>query len=356
MTTVPLESSDMLQKVMDFPDQVANAYLLTRNSQISTLKPSRKVSNVVILGMGGSGIAGDFARVLARNSIPIHICKNSVPPRFVNNETLVIAVTYSGKTRETLNALDVAASSDAMTIALTSSLELGSVCEKRNIPWIRIPSNSYPRVSTGYMLIPILAILQKIGVLDPIDSDISETVPILARIRNECGPDVPPESNPAYLLALALEKGFPIIFGEYDFTDVVALRWKQLLNENSKAHCYCDTFPELLHNEIEAWGSDNGSTRGNATLVLLRDAAYELETNLGPRIETAKEIIKNKGNAVFELWSTGNCELARLLSLSYLGDFVSIYLAKLKGVDPVDIHNIELVKKIGLANPEPKIV
>ena len=356
MTTVPLESSDMLQKVMDFPDQVANSYLLTTNSQISTLKLSRKVSNIVILGMGGSGIAGDFARVLAKNSVPIHVCKNSVPPRFVNDETLVIAVTYSGKTRETLHALDVSISSGAMTIVVTSSLELGSVCGKRNIPWIAIPGNSYPRISIGYMLIPILAILHRIGVVDRIDSDISETVPILAKIRDECGPNVPPESNPAHLLALALAKGFPIIFGEYDFTDVVALRWKQLLNENSKAHCYCDTFPELLHNEIEAWGLDNGSMRDSAMLVLLRDAAHELETDLSARIETAKEIIKNRGGMVFELWSTGKCELARLLSLSYLGDFVSTYLAMLKGVDPVDIHNIELVKNIGLANPDPKIV
>jgi glucose/mannose-6-phosphate isomerase len=91
-------------------------------------------------------------------------------------------------------------------------------------------------------------------------------------------------------------------------------------------------------------------------LVLLRDAAHELETDLSARIETAKEIIKNRGGMVFELWSTGKCELARLLSLSYLGDFVSTYLAMLKGVDPVDIHNIELVKNIGLANPDPKIV
>lgn len=356
MTTVPLESSDMLQKVMDFPDQVAKSYLLAMNSEISTLKLNRKVSNIVILGMGGSGIVGDLARVLAKNSVPIQVCKNSVPPRFVNDETLVIAVTYSGKTRETLHALDVCTSSGAMTIVVTSSLELGSVCGKRNIPWIRIPGNSYPRISIGYMLIPILAILHRIGVGDPIDSDISETVPILARIRDECGPNVLPESNPAHLLALALAKGFPVIFGEYDFTDAVALRWKQLLNENSKAHCYCETFPELLHNEIEVWGLDNGSMRDSAMLVLLRDATHELETDLSARIEAAKEIIKNKGNMVFELWSTGKCELARLLSLSYLGDFVSTYLAMLKGVDPVDTHNIELVKNIGIANPEPKIV
>jgi len=338
----------MIQKVMGFPDQVAEAFQITQNRQVSKLKLNNTISNIVILGMGGSGMAGDFARTLLKDSLPIQVCKNAVPPRFINNESLVIAVSYSGRTIETLHALEAAQASGASTLVLTSSVELGSICEKKQIQWIKIPGNNYPRVSIAYMLIPMLSIFARLGLMKFDDSDIAETISTLAKIRDDCGPYVQADRNPAHLLALRIAKGLPVIFGEYGFTDVIALRWKQLLNENSKTHCYCDAFPELLHNEIEAWGANTGGSGNNAVLVLLRDATHEREAELAEKIEAAKELILNKGKNVFELWSSGKTELARLLSLSYLGDFVSSYLALLNGVDPVDVHNIEIIKKMGL--------
>ena len=353
LTTVPFEeSTNMTQKVVDFPAQVADAYSLLGSQKELPPQFNSKFSSIVILGMGGSGVAGDFVRVLLRNSsIPVYVCKNSLPPSFVNGETLVIAITYSGKTHETLNALDASLRSRANCIVLTSSPELGLLCEERNTPWIFTPWNSYSRASFGYILIPVLGILHRCGLFPTIDSDISEAITVLNQIKTECGPDVPIQNNPARLLSLALVDRFPVVYGEYSFTDVVALRWKQQLNENSKVHCYYDVLPELLHNEIEAW---DGDATISFTLIFLRDLILESENHFEEKIEAAKYLAENKGAKVFELWTKGKSELARLLSLSYLADFVSIYLAASRGVKSEVTRNIDYVRKHAPAHVESR--
>jgi glucose/mannose-6-phosphate isomerase len=307
-----------------------------------------KISNIVILGMGGSGIVGDYVRVLMRNSpLPVHVHKGPLPPKYVDRDTLVIAVTFSGKTTETLEALNLCQMAGANSIVVTSSQELELVCSKRNIPSILVPQNGYSRASLGYMLVPILNVLHHIRFLPSIDSDISETIEILTKIKGDCGPNLPFRTNPAGLLALALANRFPVIYGEYDFTDVVALRWKQQLNENAKVQCYYDVFPELLHNEIEVWDTSNTLACESSSVLLLRDSIHEKSNNLEARIEAAKSLAESRGAKIFELWTRGKSELARLLSLSYLGDFASVYLAMSRGIDPAVIHNIEHVKKLG---------
>jgi glucose/mannose-6-phosphate isomerase len=296
--------------------------------------------------MGGSGIAGDFARVLLRNSnVPVHVYKSSVPPQFITDNTLIIAITYSGKTNETLSALEASLSLGAKGIVITSSHELGSTCEERKIPCILVPQHNYPRASLGYLLLPVLGILQKLHVIPSIDLDISESVSILQDIRKQCGPETLVAANPARLLANALAEKMPVVYGESHFTDVVALRWKQLFNENSKVHSYCDSFPELLHNEIEAWQHSVAVKRQNNVVILLRDAIHEHDTSLDERIVAARALIQNNGTSIFELWTRGKSELARLLSLSYMGDFVSVYLADSLGIDPGSVPNIEKLKK-----------
>ncbi|MGH9922908.1 MAG: SIS domain-containing protein, partial [Nitrososphaerales archaeon] len=152
------------------------------------------------------------------------------------------------------------------------------------------------------------------------------------------------KKNPARSLASELLEKFPIIYGEYNFTDAVALRWKQMLNENAKTHCYCDIFPELLHNEIEAWDESENNDQKYA-LILLRDSLYERETGLQERIAATKYIVEQK-SSISEIWSRGRSELARLLSLTYMGDLVSVYLAKAKGVDASKVRNIDLIKNL----------
>jgi glucose/mannose-6-phosphate isomerase len=332
----------MLESVLAFPSQVNHAFTVAKSLNIDY----DKISDIVVLGMGGSGIVGDYLRVLLRNSsLPFHVNKHSIPPKSVGKNTLVMAVTYSGKTRETLDALDTCMKVGAKVVLVTSKRELDSMHNEGKVPCITIPENSQSRASLGYMLVPLLYLLQDANVLNKVDRDITETVEVLNQIKDECKPEVPLKKNPARSLASELLGRFPIIYGEYNFTDAVAMRWKHMLNENAKTHCYHDTFPELLHNEIEAW--DEPESNEKYALVLLRDSLYERETGLQERIAATKYIVQQRSK-IFELWTRGRSELARLLSLTYLGDLTSVYLAKAKGVDASKVRNIELLKNLKL--------
>lgn len=335
----------MLEKIINFPDQIADAYeYLNRFMHHYQVKTPSKI---VILGMGGSGIVGDFVRVILRNSkVPVHVCKSSVPPRYIDRESLVIAITYSGKTKETTDALNACISYGSSIVVITSSRELQSYCKQSMLTCILVSGNGHSRSSFGYLLLPVLSVLQSAGVVpgSMIHQDILESVEILKKVRNDCSLQREILDNQAMMVALALKDRFPIIYGESNFTDAVAQRWKQLLNENSKTRCHCEIFPELLHNEVEAWSGDRSSSK-NYPLILLRDLVYEREVRWYEKLDATKSLVESKNAEIFELWTTGISELARLLSLSYVGDFVSIYLAMAKGIDPSCIPNIEFVKK-----------
>lgn len=332
--------SDILGTVASFPSQVAEAFASAKDFVF----PSSfgKVSNIVVLGMGGSGIVGDFLRVLLRNSsIPVYVSKHSFPPCFVNENSLVLAITNSGKTQETLDALETCINFTTQIVAVTNDHELESRCGEKNVPCIMIPKNGHTRSSLGYLLVPLLCMLQNASILRKVNYDVMETIEVLNKIKKECSPDLPLRRNPARSLAFDLLDRFPVIYGEQNFTDAAAIRWKQLFNENSKVHCYYDLFPELLHNEIEAWDS---STYENYALIVLRDSIYEREIGLQGKIKATKSLVEQKGAKIFEFWSQGRSELARLLSLSYLGDFASVYLGIARGIDTSSVHNIELIK------------
>ncbi len=350
MTTVPIEEpSGMLDKTLDFPSQIVRARAIIGRHDVSP-ETFQGINKIVYLGMGGSGIVGDFVRILLRNSgIPVFVSKGPIAPRFIDSKTLVIAVSYSGSTWETMAALDMCIPTNAKIIVITSSHNLAAICQTKKIMAIQVPENGQPRASFGYLLVPVLDMLSKAGIMKNIDSDLSESLTVLKKVKAECTSDNSPDTNRASRIALDFLKKFPVIYGENNFTDAIALRWKQQLNENSKAHCYVETFPELLHNEIESWQGDRQNIQRNYSLVLLRDARYEIEIGIREKVEATKKLITDKGSTVVEVWTQGESELARLLSLNYLGDFVSIYLALAKGVDPSDTSNIKAIKRVEFA-------
>ncbi|MGH9921872.1 MAG: SIS domain-containing protein, partial [Nitrososphaerales archaeon] len=135
LTTIPVHKTEMLESVLAFPSQVNHAFTLAKSLTIDY----DKISDIVVLGMGGSGIVGDYLRVLLRNSsIPFHVNKHSVPPKSINKNSLVMAVTYSGKTRETLDALDACVKAGAKVVLVTSRRELTSMHEGK-VPCITVP-------------------------------------------------------------------------------------------------------------------------------------------------------------------------------------------------------------------------
>jgi glucose/mannose-6-phosphate isomerase len=325
----------MLDKVMDLPYQMLESLTL-----YSEIRGYDGIDEVVVIGMGGSGIVGDFVKGIIGDEFRVSVVKSSNIPRMDNN-TLAIAVTYSGKTRETLIAVKKAASYCAKTVLVTSNSNNNSnkdVVSNENeqgIQYIRINGNGFSRTSLGYMLLPVLLVLEHSNVISNIRKDVKEAVNILCNIAKD--------KSRFEELKYRLNNKMLAIYSN-EFTQATALRWKQMLNENAKMHCYYDVFPELLHNEIETWYKD----ASNHALVMLRDIEYEKSKEHGydlyATINKAKELIRSKGADVIELFSIGNSRLARLLSLSYVGDIMSVHLAYANNIDPSKIPNIEYIK------------
>lgn len=330
----------MLEKVLDFPSQIANSRYLARYNSIP-LEGFREVNKIIFLGMGGSGVLGDSISIVLKNlKMPVYVCKSSLSPSFVDNKSLVIAVSYSGKTWETLNAMRSCLTCGAKVAVITSSEELLYTCKMKNIPAIQIPQNGQARASFGYLLVSALNILHQAGIIAELEHDLAEAVRILDEIKINCSST----SSIAHTIANEFLITFPIIYGEHNFSDAAALRWKHQINENAKVHCYHDVFPELLHNEVEVWNSS--AHQREYSLVLLRDQRHEKEMGIKEKVDATKLLIAEKNTKVFEVWSQGESALARLLSLNYVGDFVSVYLAIARHIDAAATPNILRIKAV----------
>lgn len=326
----------MLERLMSFPQQCAEALQLGRQCGFSLPAPP---DEIVVLGMGGSGIVGELLqRFLA---LPVYVQHGETMPQFVDRKTLIIAVSYSGNTLETLTALKRALPTGVPALCVTSGGRLKELALQHKLPLIIIPSGSPPRAALGYLLFSTLSALARAGLVRN-SSNWEQVLSVLQELALQTGPQQPTGSNPAKQLALRLHQKVPIIYGVSRLTDVAAQRWKTQFNENSKQPAFWNALPELSHNEIEAFGHQSNFLP-NAIVILLRST---LESELDQqRFDAVKALLIKHRLEFAEAWSHGQDPLAQMLSLIYLGDLVSVYLAILNGVNPRPVPSIESFKK-----------
>jgi len=331
----------MLRRVWELPEQVEQARSLGADLRLALPELPR---HVVILGMGGSAIGGELLKALVEPECPVPIAVNREYdlPAYVGPGTLVVASSYSGNTEETLSACRLAAERGARVVAVTTGGVLAQWAADHGWPLVRIPGGLQPRAAIGYSFIPLLGLLQQLGLVAPKGDDIRETVAVLRALRSELGPDVPSASNPAKQLALRLHGKLPLIYGTGGWRAVVAYRWKCQINENAKAPAWHNTFPELNHNETVGWEVPAAVTR-LVELVVLRDRGDSPRINR--RVQVTVDIMGPAIAGVTQVASRGESELARLFSLLYMGDFTSVYLALLNEVDPTPVRVIDRLKQ-----------
>ena len=300
-------------------------------------------NHVVIAGVGGSAIGGDLAKaVLADQSpVPILVNRNYTLPAFISNRTLLIAVSYSGNTEETLQTVETAHAKGAEIIAITSGGQLQRFAEKYHLPCIRIPVGQQPRGALGYLFIPILAILNRLGCAPHFDfhGDLKETVELLAQSAENFAPHVS-DSLPKQL-ARQLYGKLPIIYAPQEL-HAVAVRWTGQITETSKSLAYCNVYPEMNHNEIEGWKYPPNLTR-QCHVVQLRDSAAHPQTQR--RMDITAELIREHAAGITEVHSQGESFLARIFSLLAIVDWTSFYLAILYAQDPPPIDRIHELKR-----------
>ena len=302
------------------------------------------VKNIVFTGLGGSAIGADVIRCYTSDEIrvPVIVNRNYGLPNFVDENTLLFASSYSGNTEETLSAYKKAKEKKARIIAISSDGTVEKLAKEDGVPCVKIPHGFPPRCALGYSFIPLLLALGKLGLIKDKAKEIDEAADVLGRIKGELGIEIPLEKNVAKILAAILEHKFPVIYGADDHIDVVVRRWRGQLAENSKHLASSHVFPEMNHNEIVGWDFP-AELIDQFFVIFLRDSGDH--KRVVRRMDITKDILCKKKIKVTEVPSKGKGLLSRIISLIYIGDMASFYLAVLNGVDPTPVDMVTYLKK-----------
>jgi glucose/mannose-6-phosphate isomerase len=321
----------MRKLITEFPQQLKDAWKITQSTPLD-LKGFIP-QNVVILGMGGSGISGVVASKMLSSTAKMPIAANSDYriPAYVNESTLIIACSYSGGTEETLTALSEAMERGAQVVAITSGGQLAERAAQHAWPMVRIPGGQPPRSQFGYAFTCVMHVLHAVGAvpesmylnfeqagpnLEASQEDVVERASQVADVI---------ENRTVWLYADAAQEG-------------LITRWRQQLNENSKMLVTHHVFPEMNHNELVGW--ESGSEADVAVMV----QCPEDHPRTLARMEVCTGVFQDQGADVVVIEPSGDTELDRFFDLVHLGDWLSLLLAERSGVDPVDIRYIDLLK------------
>lgn len=193
------------------------------------------------------------------------------------------------------------------------------------------------------MFVPMVYFLTKLGLIPDQSGNFDETVRLISKSAVELATDIPTVNNKAKQLAIALYNKIPVIYAPQSHFDVVAMRWKGQINENSKAFAFCGVIPEMNHNEIVGWGMPQDVTWRCVVIILTHS---EESAKIRKRIAVTSSLIAETGAQIIEIRAEGSTPLVKALYLIYLGDMVSYYLAMLNGVDPTPIERIITLKSM----------
>ncbi len=348
-----IDKNNMMKSIISLPQQIR--YAMNEMANVSIPKEYSECQNIVAIGMGGSGIPGDFLRTIYFSdcSVPILVHKDYGLPTFVSENTLVLAVSYTGTTEETIDAFFEARKRNTKIFGISSGDKLLKLLIESELPHFVPPKGRTTRESFGYLLFSMVKVLEILGYIPDQQLNITSTVSLLEKLSMNYAPEIPVNDNEAKRIATKLYEKLPIIYGSSELTDVVGLRWKHQINENSKVFAQLETFPDVTHNQLAAIANPQGMEKEQLCAVLLRNK-NELPL-LNKRIDEAKRVLVKNDIDVIEHWAQDANLMASLLSQSYLGDFVSMYLAVLNGVDPTPTKAMSDLKKgLGLTDLSPQ--
>ncbi len=328
-------------RVSELPSQCREAKVLAEECSLPI--EYSLVDAVVILGMGGSAIGGDLVRTLVERecSVPIIVNRHYDLPAFVNEHVMVIASSYSGNTEETLCAFSEALKRGARPLAITTGGKLAEICTSQNLPLITFDYKSQPRAALGYSLVPLLVVLAKLNLIGDKAADLDEGIAVMERLQGEIGVQVPETDNAAKQLARRLEGQLPVVYGA-EHLAAVARRWKCQFNENSKGWGFWEVLSELNHNAVVGYEFPAALAREVRVLMLSSDL-YRPRQRV--RVEVTGEILAEKGVVHETIVVQGDSPLSQALWAIHFGDYVSYYLAALRGVDPTPVKTIAYLKE-----------
>ena len=333
-----IDQSNMIDFCLNSAKLYGEAAKLSSKIKVNYPKPD----NIIVAGMGGSAIGGDLLKDWARNKIdiPIEVNREYQLPAYAGKKTLVLITSYSGDTEESLGALLDALKRKCMIFCVSSGGALLENAERLKIPYLRVPAGMPPRAALPYLFVPLLLVAEKMGLVSGVSEELTEASALLEKISKDNSPTKPAKENLSKTLALGIGQTAPVVYG-FGFYRGVAQRFKTQFNENSKIPAKWEVFSELNHNEIVGW-EQAGELGKCFSAIFIRDK--DEPTEIRSRIEITKEMVSKAGVELFELQVQGKTPLAKMLSTVCIGDFASVYLAVLHGVDPTPVKTINYLK------------
>lgn len=283
---------------------------------------------VCICGVGASAMAGeimsDFAD--ASSDVPISVVSGMDLPKWVDKDTAVIVISYAGSTLETLSLYDQALSRGCDIICITSGGKLTENAEANGNTLIKVPKGLLPRNALGYMLGCTASVFEEMGICAS-RTALHDLIPSLKAFRDSISDNE--ESNTALDIAKILNGKIPVIYSLMNLR-AAAIRWKMQINENARMIAFCGTIPEFNHNEIVGWTEDRASDEFSLIILCDDDSADVLKY----MTETLSGVLQSSGIRPYEFKARGSNDLEKNLISIMLGDFVSLYLARMKGIYP----------------------
>lgn len=320
MKTLVEGFTKQLQEALD----IANAAVLTKKNNIQ---------NIVVTGLGGSGIGGTLLSELVQTEcpVPITINKDYFLPEFVNANSLVIISSYSGNTEETLSAMKQAIDKNAQIVCVTSGGEVRAIAEKYKFDTIIIPGGHPPRSCIGYSLVQLFKIVQFNGF---VKTDLLHQVKATITLLDDEKEAIKVESA---IIAKKLLNKIPVIYS-LGSCEGAAVRFRQQINENSKMLCWHHTLPEMNHNELVGWVEKN-----DALAVVTFRTSFDYERTI-KRYDICKTLFAKYSHSVTDITAKGTSKVEQFFYLINIGDWISCYIADLKNIDAVEVNVITNLK------------
>ena len=323
------DTSNMRQVIMDFPKQLEVGFKLAKN-----VKVKGKFKNIVIAGVGGSALPADLLVGMFHIALPIYIHKDYNLPREASRDSLVICISYSGNTEETISVLQEALTKKLPVIGIATGGEIEKLCQENKITFVKIPSGIQPRSAVGYLFSVLAGILANHNAIEDISGDLKNTVKDLQAIKGQL-------EKEGKVLAEKLVKKVPIIYASRQYQALAEI-WKIRFNENSKIPAFYNYFPELNHNELVGF-SEVEKVDAKFYAIFLQDQTDH--PRIAKRMELTAETLQSKNIPVSIIASTKGSETSKIFSSLMLSDWTSYHLALLNDVDPTPVAMIEDFKK-----------
>jgi glucose/mannose-6-phosphate isomerase len=316
--------------IKNFPNQLKKAFEIARTQQNIT-KPLHNIQNVVVAGLGGSGIGGSIIENLILNEciVPIKITKSYTAPAFIDKNTLFVASSFSGSTEETLMTLEQV--KDAKIACISSGGKLIEMAKAHHWDYVQIPNEApCPRAFVGYSLVQLAFLLKNYGLIsEKALLDLEKGINIIDSQQEQIRED-------AKEIAKKFYKKLPILYADDKFEPIL-IRLQQQINENAKQLCHWAVFPEMNHNELVGWQLDKENYKGTAVMMLHTSSDH---ARVKVRMQICEEVFAKKADEVFKVLAKGDSLGEQYIYLIHLFDWISFYLAELNHVDPFPVDII----------------